>query len=72
MIINYQEEQMVIGEITDNEMPLVLAALQDTGAEMCQELDYEQDDEINEVSLYVGDYLEYMGVRRIFNRYCQI
>ena len=72
MTINYQEEQMVIGEITEDEMPYVLSALEDASAEMCQELDYEHNDEINEVSLYVGDYLEYMGVRRIFNRYCQI
>ena len=72
MIITYQEEQMVIGAITDDEMPLVLAALDDAGAEMCQELPYEQDPDTNEVSLWVGDFLEYMGVRRVFNRYCQI
>ena len=72
MIITYQEEQMVIGEITDNEMPLVLAALEDASAEMCQELPYEQNPNTNEVSLWVGDFLEYMGVRRVFNRYCQI
>lgn len=72
MTINYQEEQMVITNLSEEEVPVVVDTLNEMEKVMCQPLSIEENEDDNEVLVYVGDFLEYVGLSRLFNRYCPI